>query len=123
MHGSPESIPSPPPGWNESAAFRETTLRLFTQPEDLAALRHVGEMFHDYALELCGTWPDDGLSATRSELRAAAADLRHLQGFLFSVYKSADESELSVTDDALARFAGTLAGDVARAAEAIEREL
>jgi hypothetical protein len=114
---------STPPHWNESAAFRETTLRLFTQPEDLAALRHVGEMLHDYALELCGTWPDDGLSSTRSELRAAAVDLRHLEGFLAAVRRSADESSLIPADEALAQFAGEQAAAVGMLAELIEREL
>ena len=76
MRSSEESTPPP---WNEPAAFRETTLRLFTKPEDRAALAHPGEMLHDMAL-VTAPYGADPESPTRGELRAAAADLRHLEG-------------------------------------------
>jgi hypothetical protein len=119
MRSSQESIP---PTWNESAAFRETTLRLFTKPEDRAALVHLGAMLHDLALETAPYGPDPE-SATHGEMRAAAADLRHLEGYLATVRRSADESALVPADEALARFAGEQAAAVGMLAELIEREL
>jgi hypothetical protein len=120
MPDRPQSIaPSP---WNESAAFRETTLRLFTKPEDRAALVHLGAMLHDMAIETAPYGPDPE-SATHGEMRAAAADLRHLEGFLATVRRSADESALVPADEALARFAGEQAAAVGMLAELIEGEL
>jgi hypothetical protein len=120
MSSSPQSIAPPP--WNESAAFRETTLRLFPEPEDRAALVRVGEMLHDMALETSGYGPDPE-SSTRTEMRAVAADLRHLEGYLAMVRRSADDSELYPADDALARLAGEQAAAVGMLAELIERAL
>lgn len=120
MSSSPQS--TPPPWWNESAAFRETTLRLFEKPEDAVALRHVGAMLHDMALEVVG-YGHDPESSIRAELRAVAADLRYAQGFLAMVHQAAEESDLFPRDEALARFAGGKVADVAALAEAIEREL
>ena len=119
MSSSPDSIPPP---WNESAAFRETTLRLFPDPEDRAALVHLGAMLHDMALETAayGREPE---SSTHSEMRSAAGDLRHLEGYLAMVRQSADESQLDPADEALARLAGEQAASVGMLAERIEREL
>jgi len=119
MRSSQESIPPP---WNESAAFRETTLRLFTKPEDRAALVHLGAMLHDMALETAPYGPEPE-SSTHGELRAVAADLRHLEGYLATVRRSADEAELAPVDEALARFAGEQAVAVGMLAELIEGEL
>jgi hypothetical protein len=111
-----------PPPWNESAAFRETTLRLFIKPEDRAALAHLGEMLHDMALETAPYGPGPE-SATHSELRAAAGDLRHLEGYLATVRRSANESALAPADESLAHLAGEQAAAVGMLAELIEREL
>jgi hypothetical protein len=85
----PPSHPSPhaltPPGWDESAGFRETFLRHVTDAEEDRTLRHLARMLHEATLELAHFAPPSGESATREELRAAAADLRHLQGFLAAV--------------------------------------
>jgi hypothetical protein len=62
-------------------------------------------------------------SMTRAELRAAQADLLYLQGYLASVGREAEESTLEPEDDALAHFAGRLAGQVGSLAEAIEKVL
>jgi hypothetical protein len=124
MSSSPESIPTPPgapPNWSESSSFRETTLRLIDGEEERQVLRDFGRILYGLAIEAVRY--TDPESAVRAELRTAAADLRYLQGHLAMVALSAEESELSVTDDALARFAGTLAADVANVAESIEREL
>ena len=48
MPGSPQSIP---PSWNESDSFRETTLQLFDDPTDREAVRHMGRVLYDLAVE------------------------------------------------------------------------
>ncbi|HSC21366.1 MAG TPA: hypothetical protein VLC07_06520, partial [Solirubrobacterales bacterium] len=79
-------------------------------------------MLHDMALETAPYGP--GLeSATRSELRAVAADLRHLEGYLATVCRSADEAELAPADEELAHFAGEQAAAVGLLATLIEGEL
>jgi hypothetical protein len=65
----------------------------------------------------------DGSSPTRAELRGAMADLRYLEGFLAAVGRQAQESTLEPDDDALAHFAGRLAGQVGNLAAAIERTI
>jgi hypothetical protein len=62
-------------------------------------------------------------SVTRAELRAVAADLRYTSGYLGSVRRSAVECSLDAADEALARFAGKLAGRVAALVDKIERRL
>jgi hypothetical protein len=60
---------------------------------------------------------------SRPALRAALADLRHLEGYLAAVGRQAEESSLEPDDDALAHFAGRLAGQVGSLAAAIEKVL
>jgi hypothetical protein len=62
-------------------------------------------------------------SSTHSEMRSAAGDLRHLEGYLAMVRRSADEAELDPADEALARLAGEQAAAVGMLAELIEPEL
>jgi hypothetical protein len=115
-----------PTGWEESAGFRETLLFRFDQPDDRGALRHVGRMLHESALELARPAPISPAGAesgTREELRAVAADLRHAQGFLAAVARSRDESELPPADAALAEMAVRQAREVAVVAAALERAL
>jgi hypothetical protein len=118
MPGSTHSIP---PSWNEADSIRETLLVCIDNPDDREALRKVGRMLYHLAVEAT-RWPSHE-SLTRIDLGAAAADLRHLEGFLAMVGRTAEESSLSVTDEALARFAGKLAARVGALAESIEEEL
>jgi hypothetical protein len=62
-------------------------------------------------------------SMTRAELRAVAADLRYSAGYCAAIGRQAQESTLEPDDDALAHFAGRLAGHVENLAAAIERTL
>ena len=117
----PGSQQSTPPPWVESDSIRETTLHLFDKRGDRNALRRVGRLLYDLAVETgqLGRGP----SLTRAELRAVAADLRYTGGYCAMVGRSADESALDPPDDALARFAGRLARKVGALAEAIEERL
>jgi len=119
MPGSKQSNPSP---WNESDSFRETALLWIDDPEDRQAIRRAGRVLYDLAVEASRAMGDES-SMTRAELSAAVADLRHMEGFLASVGREAEESTLEPDDDALAHFAGRLAGQVGSLAGAIERVL
>jgi hypothetical protein len=117
---TPEST-SPPPvppvldpnAWETLPAFRETFLMYVTTPGYAAALRAVGEMMYSLLLDTPAEWPGWPESSTRTELRAAVADLRHLQGFLWSVGSERKLSSLDVEDAFLSKLApqlGKLAG-------------
>jgi hypothetical protein len=110
-----------PPGWDESAGFRETFLRHVTDAEDDRTLRHLARMLHESTLELAHFAPPSGESATREELRAAAADLRHVQGFLASVARGLEESELAPSDAELAALAAEQSNAVAGLAAVLEQ--
>ena len=70
-----------PVKFEEFPAFRETFLVRFTIAGDAEAFRTIGRLIDVMACEYRGYWPD--LEATpRGELRAALADLRHLEGYL-----------------------------------------
>lgn len=114
---------SNPQGWNESDSFRETMLQFFEDPADKTAVRHVGRVLYDLAVEASRDLGGES-SVTRAELRAVAADLRYTGGYLLNVIRrSAESCSLDAADEKLARFAGKLAGQVAALVEKIERRL
>jgi hypothetical protein len=80
-------------------------------------------MLHESGLEMARYAPPSGESATREELRVAAADLRHLQGFLASVARGPEESELAPCDAKLAELAGRQSHAVAGLAAVLEQAL
>jgi len=120
MPDRPEFIPPPP--WNEADSFRETTLQFFDDPEAREALRQVGRLLYDLAVETSRELGGES-SLTRAELRAIAADLRYTSGYCDSVRRTAFENSLEAPDEALARFAGKLARKVGALVELIDRRL
>jgi hypothetical protein len=112
-----------PPGREESAGFRETFLRHFYEREDLAALRRLAHLLHEMILEMARYAPRTPESGTREELRAVAADLRYVQGFLGAVARSQQEAALRPADAELAALAARQAQVVAGVAEALEQAL
>jgi len=124
----PPSSPAVPPEidsrtWEDFAVFRETFLMYLTPPGYAAALRTFGEMLHGMILEAFNPWPGWPESSTRTELRAALADLRHLEGFLGAVGREHVVSSLTRPDGRLSRFAARQAAEVAKIAQRIEAEL
>lgn len=129
MQGSPYPTP---PSWVEADSIRETLLYLLDDPADREAIRHVGRMLHDLALETTRepegeespTGDPGEESQTRAELRAAAVDLRYTSGYLHNVIRlSAEWCSLDADDDKLAHFAGKLSRQVGALVEKIERRL
>jgi hypothetical protein len=112
-----------PDSWEKLPAFRQTFLMYVTPPGFAAALQGLGEMLYSLILDTPTEWPGWTESATRTELRAAAADLRHLQGFLGAVGREKEVSSLSPEDAYLSLIAGKLSRQLGRAAGWIEREL
>lgn len=112
-----------PASWEDFPVFRETFLMYITPPGYAAALRKVGEMLFSMILESYNPWPGWPESSTRTELRAAVADLHHLQGFLASVGQERKLSSLDAEDAFLSNLAAKLSPQVGRIAEWIEREL
>jgi hypothetical protein len=108
--------------WEESPVFRETFLLHVTVPEYNAALRTVARFLYEMALEY-RHWPAPPESHTTSEMRAALADLRHLQGYFSSVGRERRNSRLSPLDADLARLAARLGLSVAVLADEIEETL
>lgn len=109
--------------WEDFAVFRECFLMYLTPPGYAEALRVVGQMLHTMILESHALWPGWPESSTRTELRAALADLRHLQGFLASVGRERELSSLDPEDGYLSNVAAKLARQIGHAADGIEREL
>jgi hypothetical protein len=98
-------------------------LYLLDDPADREAVRHAGRVLHDLALEATREQPGEE-SATRAELRAAAADLRHVVGYLLHVIRrSVVECSLDESDERLARFAGKVGRRVGALVEKIEGRL
>jgi hypothetical protein len=114
-----------PDSWEDFAVFRESFLMYFTAPGLNTALRTAAENFFSLLLEHSGAegWPEWEESSTRTELRAAVADMRHLQGFLASIGKERHISSLSTGDKKLSKFAGDTARVLNQIANRIERKL
>src|SRR3954453_11495730 len=122
---SPPTVPPviDPATWEDFPAFRETFLMYITPPGYAAAIRKAGEMLYSLLLETPAEWPGWPESSTRTEMRAAVADLRHLQGFLGSVGREREVSSLDPEDAYLSNTAVRLARQIGHAADGIEREL
>jgi hypothetical protein len=122
---SPPAVPPAidPTAWEAFPAFRETFLMYVTPPGHAAAIRGFGEMMYALLLESPPEWPEWTESSTRTEMRAAAADLRHLQGFLASVGQEREASSLNPEDAYLSTIAGKLSRQLGKVAEWIENEL
>lgn len=115
--------PAPNPvEWEESPVFRETFLLHVTMQDYNEALRTVARFLYEMVLEY-RHWPALPESHTTSELRAALADLRHLQGYLSSVGRERKSSLLSALDADLARVAARAGLAVAGVASEIEKTL
>jgi hypothetical protein len=112
-----------PAEWEKHEGFRETLLLHYTEPEANTTLRRLGALLYNFSLEFADAWPHHPEGETRSELRAALADLRHLEGFLCAVGREHIVSSLNPADECLSRFAERQAFEVGRIADRIEEEL
>lgn len=128
MPDQPQSISAPIPSidparWEEGEGFRETLLLHYSDPEANATLRRLGSFLFNASLELAGSWPHHPEGETRAELRAALADLRHLEGFLAAVGREHEASSLSEEEDVLSLVAARQAVELGQIAREIEQAL
>lgn len=116
---------------SEFSPFRETVLVYVTNRASRREIRAFGDLMVENIVELRlarvardgGSLTDLSEAPTRNLLRAAAADLRHLEAFLLQIANDADIFVLSRSDRALCRFASHLARAVGAIHQAIERRL
>lgn len=124
----PPDWPAAPPTidpaeWESYPVFRESFLLFISEPSFNAALRTAADHFFSMLLETYDRWPAWPESSTRVELRAAVADMRHLQGFLASIGIERRVSSLSPGDHKLSKLAGEIARTLNKLAGGIERKL
>ena len=121
----PPAVPATitPSTWEDFPVFRETFLMYVSEPAFNASLRTAGEHFFNMLLEHYDRWPAWQESSTRTELRAAVADMRHLQGFLASIGQERRLSSLDEGDARLSKHASQVARLLKQVADTIERKL
>jgi hypothetical protein len=130
MQQHPESTPPPaltpptldPARWEDFNGYRETFLVYFPDPVANASLRKAADLYYQLILESPVVMPNPPEGWVRSQIRAALADLRFLQGFLASLGDDADASH-TPHEEHLCRFAGKRAEVIARTADEIESQL
>jgi hypothetical protein len=73
-----------PERFEDFMAFRETFLVYFPDATANARIRGFGDLLFEMVLETWEHWPDHSEGIFPAELRAAVADMRHLQGAMSS---------------------------------------
>ena len=110
-----------PEEWGEHPAFRELFLLYFTDSQANATLRRFGGLLHELVLEFWHMWPSHPEGSFAAEMRAAVADLRHVQGALQEwTVAYALESAYEVR---LGGVGAEVAGAIGELADRLEREL
>lgn len=102
--------------------FRETFLYRIAGADSNGALRAFGDLFYQLILEYWENWPPQPEGTLRGGLRAAVADLRHVQGFLLELM-GPEASFETPHEEHLARVGGEVALQVARLADRLETEM
>ena len=123
----PEAPPALPPVIDPAhfegfPAFRETFLLYFSEPKGNATLRSLGDLLYTLVLEYWQHWPDQPEGLLRASLRAAIADMRHVQGFL-AEWAGPDTAHETPHLEHLAKVGGVVARDLGTLADRLEAEL
>jgi hypothetical protein len=124
---STPSSPAVPPTidpakYEEFPTFRETFLVFFTDPTANATTRAYGKLLYDLVLAAWGDWPDPPEGMLRASLRAAVADLRHVQGALLE-WTGESFSPVTPHEGHLASVGDDIARSVGQLADRLEKEL
>jgi hypothetical protein len=132
---TPPPVPLPPPDgpavsppvidperFEDFMTFRETFLVYFPDAKANAAMRSFGSLLFEMVLETWGQWPNHPEGIFPTELRAAVADMRHLQGALSSwcgpAFSNTSEYEIR-----LAEVGKAMALAIGELADRLETEL
>jgi len=111
-----------PEEFEDYPAFRETFLLYFADPLANATLRSFGILLHEMVLDFWGHWPSHSEGLFPAELRAAVADLRHVQGALQEWTGAARPLE-SEYDRRLAEVGADVARKIGEQTDRLEAEL
>jgi hypothetical protein len=131
MPDLPDSTPPPPSvvppiivpeEYEEFPAFRETFLVLFTDPEANATMRAFGKLLLDFVLAAWGEWPNQPEGIFRASLRAAVADLHHVQGALLE-WTGENFGPVTPHEEYLASVGTDVAHALGELADKLEKEL
>jgi hypothetical protein len=127
-----ETLPADPPpavpptiapeDFEDYPAFRETFLVFFTDPTANATMRAFGKLLFDFVLATWGDWPDPPEGMLFASLRAAVADLRHLEGSLLE-WTDPEMVAFDPAETRAARVSRKLAGDLGALADRLDRTL
>jgi hypothetical protein len=122
---SPPAAPAAidPATWEDFPVFRESFLMYISEPSFNAALRTAAEHFFGMLLETYQRWPAWQETSTRTEIRAALGDLRHLQGFLASIGQERHLSSLDAGDRRLSKHASQVARLLKQVGDTMDRKL
>jgi hypothetical protein len=112
-----------PTTWEDFHVFRESFLMYISEPSFNAALRTAAEHFFGMLLETYQHWPAWQETTTRTEMRAALGDLRHLQGFLASIGLERRLSSLDAGDRRLSKHASQVARLLKQVGDTMDRKL
>ena len=111
-----------PEHFEDFPAFREVFLVLFPDAKANAAMRSFGLLLYEMVIETWGTWPSHPEGIFPAELRAAVADLRHVQGALAEwcgpAFSASSEYEIR-----LAGVGASVSRGIAKLADRLETEL
>jgi hypothetical protein len=121
----PAAVPATidPAAFEDYAVFRESFLMYISEPAFNASLRVAAEHFFTMMLESYDRWPAWRETSTRTEMRAAVADMRHLQGFLGSIGLERHHSSLDAGDAKLSKHASRVARLLKQVADTMEHKL
>ena len=120
----PPAIPPviDPKRYEEFPVFREVFLLFVTDPVANAAVRSFGKLIYDLVLVGWADWPDPPEGMFRASLRAAIADLRHVQGCLLD-WTGDTFSPATPHESFLANLGEDLGCDLGRLADRLEGEM
>jgi hypothetical protein len=111
-----------PAHFEDFPVFRECFLVYIAGATANATLRAFGNLFYDLILEYWKNWPDQPEGTLRGGLRAAIADLRHVQGFI-AEWTGPDASFESAHEEHLAKVGGGIALEVGKLVDRLETEM
>jgi hypothetical protein len=111
-----------PARFEDFPVFRETFLSFIAQEGANATLRDFGELLYRMTLEYWQYWPDQPEGHLRASLRAAVADMRHVQGFL-AQWAGPETDYKTPHGEHLAKVGGGVARDLGVLADRLETEL
>ncbi len=121
MSDRPDSTPQPP--HPEEDVFRQTFLLRLDDPKKVDTFLALGDLLMEYLNELHQWGTSEKEMATTIQLRAAAADLHRVSGYLESVAEERERHSLPAPEDWLALKADKWATKVEKVAASIERAL